>query len=331
MKYGIMVIALLLAGCASQKPTLPSWVTSPKERYPLSQYLFAAGQGDSRRAAENSAAAGLARIFESNIQADETLTETTTESRGKNETFDQFSELRSGIRIGTQQDLLNIRFSEPFTDARGRVHIVAFLARAETSAIYQERVGNNARDAAQLIARGETETDPVDRYAFLRAAVRLAIENDRLLAQLDVINLQARKTMTLGYDAQTLYTRAAAAARAVTFSVDLPSPAKDAIREALTGMGFSESENAELQFSGNTEFAEADIRRDSLVFTRCSYSLEARRRTGEIILVLNGSFREGHINLQESSSRAERTLRTKLLSDIPRSLGGVFDRLAAAN
>lgn len=227
------LIFLLLVGCSSPTHPVPDWVIRPQERYPLNQYLSAVGEGDTRRAAENSAAAGLARIFESRIQANETLSETTTETRGSQAAFDQLSELRANIRVGSDQDLPNIQFGESFTGSDGRVYAVATLPRAETAEILRQRMASNSADLLLLTRQSDRAPDPLKAYAFRRAAVKKALENDRLLAQLDIITPGVRPA--LPYDPQTLYSATAAAAQKVSFSVSFNSDAGDALREALTG------------------------------------------------------------------------------------------------
>ena len=327
--YGALLI-LLLAGCASRSVDSPAWLLNPQETYPAAQYLVAVGKGDTRRAAENSAAAGLARIFESQIHAEETLSETTTEARGAIESFDQFSELRANIRIGSKQNLLNIQFGETFTDRRGRVSAAAVLPRAETAEIYRTRIGENTKDIVLLTHRSDTADGPLEKYAFRRAAVRKALENDLLLAQLDIILPGARERQSLHYDPQTLYSETAAAARDVTFSVQLPGNGGDALREALTGMGFSENEKAVLRFSGSATFEETDLRRGTLVFVRYRYQLETLTADDSLVLSVSGSRREGHINFEQATDRARRSLRAELLEQVPRELGKTLDRLASA-
>ena len=48
--------ASLIAGCAMRGGNRPEWVDNPKLAYPENLYLVAVGEGDTRQAAENSAA-----------------------------------------------------------------------------------------------------------------------------------------------------------------------------------------------------------------------------------------------------------------------------------
>jgi hypothetical protein len=321
---------LLLSGCTSQRENIPVWLLQPQEEYPAESYLVSIGEGDSRRAAENSAAAGLARRFKTEIQSVETLSETTTETRGKNESFDQFSELQSHVQIGAKQELLNVQFGTAYTDTRNRVYVAAFIPRAETALIYREKILDRGRQIVFLTGQSDAESDPVVSCALRRTAMRNALENDLLLDQLRIIHPQVHAGLTLPYDPQTLYTETAAALRAVTFAVDLSGAAGAVLRVALTSMGFTENARSpDLRFSGTSSFKKADIRRGELVFVRYSVAVEMRDRSGELLLSFSDTAREGHISEEEARARAERSLRQNLSGQIRRELGAFLDRLAS--
>lgn len=322
---GCAVLLALLAGCSAPKQSVPEWVVRPQEIYPRSQYLSAVGEGDTRRAAENSAAAGLARIFESRIQANETLSETARETE---ETLSRISELRTAVQIGSNQDLLNVQYGEAFAADNGRVYTAAFIPRTQTAEMIRQRMAANSADVLLLSRQSGSAAGPLQKYAFLRAAVRKALENDRLLAQLDIIAPGIRPA--LPYDPQSLYSATAAAAQKVTFAVSLSGDAGDALREALTGMGFSESTDPVLTFSGSASIDKTDLRRDPLVFVRTLYQIEARDQSGSLILSISDISREGHINSELANERARQALRRNILNDIPEKLGATLDRLASA-
>lgn len=330
--YAILLTALLLAGCAPKTGNVPAWLLNPQSTYPAAQYLVSVGEGDSRRAAENSAAAGLARIFESDIQAAETLSETTVESRGAKETFNQFSELRSAVRVGSEQTLLNVQFGEAFTDSHGRVHVAAFIPRAGTADIYRRKIEDRARETVYLIQQSDAAPEPVGKYAFRRAAVRKALENDLLLEQLRIIHPQARDTIALSYAPQTLYAETAEAARNVAFTAAIENPvARDALADTLTAMGFSEAtESPALDFSGTATFEKTDLKRGVLVFVRWKLHVEMRDRSGALKLLFERSAREGHISFEEAQARAQRAMRADIEATFRRELGQYFDRLTAA-
>ena len=296
----------------------------PQELYPRNQYLASVGEGDTRRAAENSAAAGLARIFESQIQASETLSETARETE---ETLRRISELRTQVQIGSSQDLLNVHFGETFTADDGRVYAAASIPRAETADIIRQRMAANSADVLLLTRQSGLASGPLEAYAFRRAAVKKALENDRLLTQLDIIAPGMRPA--LPYDPQMLYSETAAAAQKVTFSVSLTGDAGDALREALSGMGFSEGASPILTFSGSASIEKTDLRRDPLVFVRTRYQIEARDRNRNLFLSISDTGREGNINLKLAQERARQSLRSAILTKIPQTLGQTLDRLAS--
>lgn len=321
---GCALALLLLAGCASNPAGPPRWITQPQETYPPSQYLVAVGEGGSRRAAENSAAAGLARIFESNIQASESLSETVTETA---ELLDRISKLKTDVQIGSDQNLLNVHYGDAYTDRSGRVYTAAFIPRAETAQIILQKMDENSRAVLHRINRSHQTVDPVEIYAFHRSAVRSALDSDRLLAQLDIIAPDRRPE--LPYDPPALYSDAAAAARRITFTVNLAGEVGMSLREALTGMGFTETKNyPALTATGTTAIGQTDLERSDLIFVRWFYNIDVRDRKDDLLFSLSDTQREGHINAEQATLRAERSLRDSVLDALPRETGRYLDRLA---
>lgn len=322
-------LLLLLSACSTKKENIPLWLLLPQEEYPAERFLVAIGEGDTRRAAENSATAGLARIFKSEIEAAETLSETAIEQNGK---LDRFSELRSEIEIATDQKLLNVQFGKAYTDTRSRVYVAAFLPRAETAEIYRGKILEQARQIVFLIQQSDASADPLHAYAFRRAAVRKALENDLLIDQLDIIHPQARENLSLYYDPQTLYAEAAKAARDVTFAVDTDGPGCKALEETLTSMGFKKTFwKPILRFSCSSSFEKTDIRRGPLVFMRYRADVKMQNANEHLLLSFSDASREGHISFEEARARAERSLRRSLSELTRKELSAFFDRLATAD
>ncbi len=92
--YLCLSVALVqLNGCKTFDGGKPDWLANPKSVYPDDQFLSAVGAGDTRRAAENSAAASLSRIFESRIESDERLSD---QSRETNTSFERTTDFERG-------------------------------------------------------------------------------------------------------------------------------------------------------------------------------------------------------------------------------------------
>jgi len=329
--FSLVMLLLVCAACATRKEDIPVWLAAPQKEYPQEQYLVSLGEGDTRRAAENSAAAGLARIFQSQINSSESLSETTTESRGTESTFGQVSELRSDVRIGSDQTLLNVQFGDSFTDSHGRVHVAALIPRAETAEIYRNKISEISRSITFFVQQSDAAPDPIKRYAFRRAASRKAHENDLLLAQLRIIHPQAYAAVALNYDPQSLYAAAAEDGRNITFTVKMEnSIVRNALVKMLAATGFSENTaDPMLEFSGTASFENMDLKREGLVFVRWSLNIEMQARFDNPSLFLKKTSREGHISFEEARARAERAAAAEIGTRLRQELEQYFDRLAA--
>ncbi|MEH6470641.1 MAG: LPP20 family lipoprotein [Halopseudomonas sp.] len=63
-----LILLTGLLGCSSSPSSAPQWSTGVAENYPPSRYLTAIGEANSREFAEQRALSALARVFEVNIQ-----------------------------------------------------------------------------------------------------------------------------------------------------------------------------------------------------------------------------------------------------------------------
>jgi hypothetical protein len=317
---------IFLLGCSAiQNKETPAWVLQPQEFYPRSQYLSAVGEGDTRRAAENSAAAGLARIFKSSINATETLSETARET---NESLKIFSELRNDVSISSQEELINIQFGDAYTAPDGRVYTVALLPRAETATILRQRMGDNNQNILQQLQQTRQINDPLKRYALLRSVARKTLENERILDQLDVLVPGSTDRVSLPYSLQETLAEASSAAQNITFSVSLRGEAGMAVREALAEMGFSEKDEwPTLWVRGQTKLKSIDLKRDGLAFVRTSYEVQVQTRDQAVIIAFNNSLREGHLSKAEASDRAARALYRDLKDTLQHETIAFLNRL----
>ena len=323
-----ILLALLSASCVTTTDTpsappagakaadgRPAWLVNPGMRYPESRFLVASGDGDTLRAAQNAATANLAKIFESRIQAEDNLSERYREwAKGGKSAFESESILSRRVSIQTAQDLFNIQFSPSFTAPDGRVHVLAALDRAETAAIYRQRIGENAA-RVRAFAQRVAGTDPLHRYAFLQRGATVALQNRMLLQQLDLISMADRKAVDLGYDADSLFTQAADAGRAIRCTVrlegDLDRKVSVAVEEVLNDLGFSIGASPVLTVSGKVLLERTDLGRPE-VFVRYDVQVQLADPAGHVIATFAEKGREGHLTQKEAEARALRVVRDQL-------------------
>lgn len=306
----------------------PDWVKNPKSIYPENQYLVAVGEGDTRRAAENAAAANLARIFEVHIESDERLLDQTRETL---QNFERTTDFTTDINILSSQTLFNIQHAEAWHDQKQRVHAVAYLDRRETAAIYRDKIDAQTARIHFLVAQAEQTPDLLKKYATLRAAVRHIAENKILLRQLKVIHPPSVPGSTPGYTENKI--RKALAETAKQIRVEIKIEGDDAHRmntileELITRYGFVIGKPAILKITGNVAVADTGQRTADLVFVRYTLTLKVKDADEIVLVSVNEKGREGHVSLAEARIRSFRTLENSIRPKGAQRLDAFFDSL----
>jgi len=322
------ILLLAVSGCGTLGGRTPDWVANPKAVYPEAQYLVAVGEGDTRRAAENAAAANLARIFEAHIESDERLIDQTRET-GK--TFERTTDFTADISILSAQTLHNIQHAEAWRDKLGRVHAVAYLNRRETAAIYRSNINEQTTRIQFLLSQAEQNDDLLKKFATLRAAARAATENGLLLRQLKVIHPPSAVSATPGYSENNIRKALADTAKQIRVQIkvdgDDDQRMTSVIEELITRYGFVVGSPAVLKIDGRVAINDTGQRTAGLVFVRYELVVQIKDGSGTLLAAVNDKGREGHISLAEARVRSFRTLETSIKSSGGQRLDTYFDSL----
>ena len=324
----LLLSGLLLCSCTSLRDSVPAWVQNPQFIYPESDYLVAVGEGDTRRAAENAAAANLSRIFEARIESDERLIDQVRETDRSLERTVDFS---TDINVLSAQTLYNIRHAEAWTDDNGRVHAIAYLDRRRTAALYREKMDEEQKQVDLLRARAAESADPLTAYALLRTAVRHADEAADLLNQLNIIHPPAAAGSSAGYDAYALRRALAKTAQQIRVEIhmdgDLDGRIASTLEHLITGYGFVIGTPFTLKIEGRIAIEDTGQRTADLAFVRYELLVQIKDHAGGILSSISEKGREGHISVQEARVRSFRTLESALDSRCTKQLNDYFDSL----
>ena len=319
----------LFSGCKILAPEkTPDWMENPKSIYPENRYLVTIGEGDTRRAAENSAVANLSRIFEAHIESDERLLD---QSRETVKTFERTTDFTSDINIFSAQTLCNIQHAEAWKDDVGRYHAVAYLERRTTAAIYRDKIGEQTSRVNFLLANAEQTDDLLKKYATLRAATRHAAQAQQLLQQLKIIHPPSVPDSTPSYTENKIHKALADTAKQIR--VEITVEGDDAHRitstleELITRYGFVVGKPAILKITGSISVYDTEQRTQDLVFVRYALALQIREADETVLVSINEKGREGHISLAEARTRAFRTLENMIRPNGAQRLDTYFDAL----
>ncbi len=329
----LSIIVFLILSCAvhakRKKNSQPKWLKNPKAVYSEQMYLTAIGEGDSRSDAENMAAGNLARIFESNIKAEETVNQRYMELTKNSKTdFEEQTNVTKSVNIQSQQTLFNIQFGESYTDDVGRIYAIAYLNRMKTAEIYENKINKNAGRIDYFMGIAEKSNNPILKYAAMSAASAVSSINESLLAQLAIIFPSAIDMLEINYNHDQIVKEANAAAKAVSCKIDIQNDEENKVtillEELINDMGFVLSENNVLKIDGNILLEKTDLKRD-LEFVRYELQINVTDNKDNVIVSMSEKGREGHISASEAEARAIRTLSKKINKQLKKKLVAYFD------
>ncbi|MEI6891959.1 MAG: LPP20 family lipoprotein [Pontiella sp.] len=325
----LLILPLLsLSGCLTHPNKEPEWVSNPKIAYPENLFLVALGTGDTRRAAENSAAASLARIFESHIESYEQLhnqfRETTTH-------FEYTSDFSSDIQIISSQTLFNIQHAEAWKDPLNRYHAVAYLNRRDTAEIYRDKISVETTRVNFLKAELKKSDDLLTTYATLRAANAHAKEAAQLLRQLQVIHLRSVPDATPSYSLNQLRKALADTAKQIKVQIEVDGDEDQRMMATLqafmTRYGFVIGEPMVLGIQAAVEITDTGERAQGLVFVRYELMLQIKDSNGDVLITVHDQGREAHKTMDQARIRSFRTLENAIKAGGSQRLDTYFDSL----
>ncbi len=324
------ILCILLFIPLLQSQNKPSWIDTPAKSYPSSKYLTAVGSGDTRKGAEQTAAAALSQIFQSTISSEQTVHERYKElfSSPNESSFEGQTDISKNVTIKSDQTLFNIQYAESYTDAAGRTFVLAVLERNSTAEIYLEKIAENEKVIQRYVDHYKSAADPLTGFANINAASVVSIVNETLRQQLSIIKPGASVSSPEGMDHQKIQSMLAVAVKKLPFSIaisgDIDGRVTALLKEILNDLGFIVAENGSMSITGGVEFKEIDLKRPEK-YIRWSYALSVIDASGASIISLSDNGREGHITQKEAVNRSLRTIHQQLKQKFGNEINKYFD------
>jgi hypothetical protein len=300
-------------------------------RLPAERYLSAAGTGDTREAAERSAAGNLAKIFQSRITVEDRMIERTHELLGdRRNAYTSETDFTKNVTIESGLTLYNVRYTEPVADRAGRLTVTAYLDRRETAQIYLARLRAGDARVRAFSEQATASADPVRRFAYWNAAFAVSVVNRAMLEQLTIIQGGAAPSFSPCLAPDEVVRRTAEAAAAVRCSVAVEGEPQIAglLQETLTGLGLTIGVPPVLRVTARVTIEPTDLDRSDAVFVRYDALLRVADAGGAEVVAVTAKGREGHVSLPEARARAIRALKEKVRAEFRDRLTAHFDALA---
>ncbi|MDD5582890.1 MAG: LPP20 family lipoprotein [Candidatus Marinimicrobia bacterium] len=333
----IILSANLLLGAGfgrTRSKDRPAWFDNPSALYPEKEYLVARGAGDTQEAAEDNAAANLAKIFKSDISIDQTTRERYSAFSKLGDTMDELleTEIDQTVRVAAGEILYNVKFSDPYTDNMGRVHILAYLNRQETAKIYRDKINANFEKIQFLLNEAESTSDPITRYACLNACYAISTLNQSMLDQISIIHPLSYNMLTALNEELSLTfisKKRAEAAKNLTFSVSINGDdgrVTSMVSETISNMGFPLIENTGIiHVTGNIAFEEVDLKRNDAEFIGWNLTLKVVGPEDITLVEINTKGREGGVSKEAAKRTALREIGKSVGPKLENQLMAYFD------
>jgi len=251
------VFLLVAAGVpAEAKAKEPGWLNDLESSYPEAKYLAAVGAGDTRRDAEADASAALAKRFSVQVKVDSVSQKRYADIVRGDKNYTESEESTSQtIGLQSNEQFVNLRYSDSYVDASGRTRVVAFLERWPTAQIYQSLIQKDLTKVAALRTRAQGAQGAVARFAAFDAASLVAMNAERLLAQLRIISRISADDWESKVDFRALAQERAAEAAKLTFRMDIEGDTDGKIagivKTTLASMALSSNPEGLLSVKGS--------------------------------------------------------------------------------
>lgn len=319
----------LLIGCASSQQTRsgsgnPAWVDNPYSEYNESQYMAAVGSGSTQNAAQDQALASLARIFQSRVDAEQTVEEEFLEWEDGNQWMSENSySLVNFSRISTDQNLINAQVLETHLGNDAQWYALAALNRSQTASVYSDLIRNNRSEIAELEEAADNSNRAYRALGLLQQARNLALENEMLAQQRNTI--LGGGTLNRSEDLARLNEKVRIVRDECIITITGNDDAENvlpAVSQVFQQMGFIIGDEGVLETSVNFDHQYADLRRDDAEFVRWTLTISVNDpELSQSIATFSHDGRDGALSYNDALIRAEYSAR----QHIERSLRSFID------
>ena len=329
---GLISLLLLILSISdlAHSASKPDWIEGKSRKYSSEQYLTGVGYGDDRKAAEDSALAAIARIFQAEIHSKTSELEKYTQTDVKGKTHSsrdiQIDQITS---VATNKALEDITIAEVWDDeSENRTYALAVMDRRHAMVSIREKITAIDSDIAVMQQKSVTVSDKIERARTIRAILKSLLDREVYNTDLRIINPSGtgiEPPMTLFAVKQQLQ---AILSNEIHIGVQLEGPhnkdVRSSIIEGLTKEGFSveeqgDIENLDILVRGVVSFENADL--PQWKFVRWDITIDLVNQTnGKVFGSFTRHGREGHLNFREAEDKAVKALQKDIVNELSQQL-----------
>lgn len=324
-------IGCVLAAQAKSGPA-PAWYSNLDAAYPDKKYMAAVGSGDTRKDAEADASAALARRFKVDIKVDAQAMQRYSDLVSKDQSYSATE--RSAVQTVTSsanEQFINLTYSDPWTDPKGKVNIVAFLDREKTAVLYKGIISKDAGLVSSLKDRAAKAPGNLAAFALLDSALAVSYNSDRMVAQLQLISPAAAKEAASLVDSPTLAKLRDEVGKRLGYNLTIDGDADGKVaamvKKALAGLNLSFREDGQLAVKGAvTVEAEPNPKYKTL---RWSLNLSLFDETGTAIATMLKESKENGVTEVAARGFVVREMEKRVMIEFTQSVNQYLARVAS--
>lgn len=320
-KYLIFTLLLnfsLLTGCASSQQSsssTPGWVDNPYSQYSEREFLAAVGSGSTQNDAQDQALSSLARIFESRIEAEQTIEDEFEEwEDGEQWISESNVSVVNFSRISADQKLVNAQVLETHLGNDATWYALAALNRNTTARVYNDMIQENRIRIQELETAADNQQRIYRSLGILQQARNLALENEVLAQQRNTLLGGGR--LDRSEDLARLSEKVRNVREECIITISGNHDAQDvlpAVRQVFQQMGYIIGNSGILE--ANVEFNHqiADLGRDDAEFVRWTLHVSVDDpSSSESIATFSKDGRDGALSYNDALARAEYSVRQEI-------------------
>ena len=305
----------------------PAWISGKNDLYPPEAFLTGVGQDRERGRAEDRARTEIAKIFQVDILARETSSESHWMARSGKISGEHYQQaVQSELVATTGRALQGVRIAETWRDEKtGEWHALAVLDRFQAMRPLRQEVEEIDSRVSELVRRGDGEKQEFRRLAPYLQALKLLERRSPLASDLRILD-PAGRVFTPPHSSAEVASRLDAAAAGIAVSIDLAEDyggiVRGALMQTLTGLGLRVVPQGEDLTIRGLIGMEA-YRQAPWEWRVATAQVEFLDGRGTVLDAVRATAREGAQSGERAETRARERLGEMLADLLIERLGGV--------
>lgn len=338
MKRYIFILLFVLTPIiitAAQKKN-PEWITVPSIVYPTEVYLNGTGYGNTRDEAELEAVKNLSSIFGQTVIAENTVSKKMQNAISDGEiSFSTTNNLEQNIKNQIEaKNLIGIEIAEYYYhQTEKKWYAIAILNKAKTADIYEGLILKNDETVRKALKEAENELESFYGYSEICFALEIAVENDKLLKNLSVINVDrgeqlSKKVVSL----ESIKVLQKKSAEKITIYIDIKNDAdkkiKSAFQSVFSKYGFKTSSSKKERYGLEGKYTSEITNKGKVNY--CIYTLNLEFNDfseNESLFAINLDGREGAPSVNNAINRSYRVLEKNIYSEFSEKFDSFINNL----